>query len=96
VAKTAFTQVDKREMQKQMGKAVQVLDQKIAELQKQIDEAKKNNGNDFEIHQMENSLKQMKETRNSLSGSTKNSSMDFKRIIEENFQIEKLKAMIDK
>jgi len=71
VAKPVFTQVDKQEMQKQMGKAVNVLDQKIAELEKQIDEAIKNNESATDIQLKKNALKTMKETRNSLSGSTK-------------------------
>lgn len=70
--KSALPQApSKQEMQNQMGNAVKVLDEKIAELEKQIDEAIKNGESEFVIGQMKNNLKLMKDTRKSLSGSTK-------------------------
>src|SRR6185503_5642997 len=71
VTKTGVAQASKQEVQNQMGKAMKVLNQKIDELQKQIDEAIQNGESEDVVRQKKDALKRMKETVSSMNGSTK-------------------------
>src|SRR5436853_3444905 len=72
ITKSVFTQApSKQEIQNQMGRAVKVLNQKIAELQNQIDEAINNKESAEVIKQKKDALALMKQQVAALSGSTK-------------------------
>ena len=71
--KPAFTQVPtKQEMQNQMAQAIKELNDQIAELEKQIVEAKKNKEDSESIKQMEDELSMLKKQVAMMGGLNKN------------------------